>query len=55
MSFNNNLLIENTTMVVALVDRLAFKPFVLDMNGESYQLEQTEVSITEVMIDIHNP
>lgn len=34
-------LFENTTMVAALVDRLTFKSFVLDMNGESYRLEQT--------------
>ena len=31
----------NTAMVAALVDRLTFKSFVLDMNGDSYQLEQT--------------
>lgn len=34
-------LFENTTMVAALVDRLTFKSYVLDMNGESYRLEQT--------------
>lgn len=34
-------LFENTTMVAALVDRLTFKSYVLDMNGDSYRLEQT--------------
>lgn len=34
-------LFENTTMVAALVDRITFKSYVLDMNGESYRLEQT--------------
>jgi len=34
-------LFENTTMVAALVDRLTFKSYVLDMNGKSYRLEQT--------------
>lgn len=34
-------LFENSTMVSALVDRLTFKSYVLDMNGESYRLEQT--------------
>jgi len=34
-------LFENTTMVAALVDRLTFKSYVLDMNGESFRLEQT--------------
>lgn len=34
-------LFENTTMVAALVDRLTFKSYVLDMNGESYRLEQS--------------
>jgi DNA replication protein DnaC len=34
-------LFENTTMVAALVDRLTFKSYVLNMNGESYRLEQT--------------
>jgi DNA replication protein DnaC len=33
-------LFENTTMVAALVDRLTFKSYVLDMNGDSYRLEQ---------------
>jgi DNA replication protein DnaC len=34
-------LFENTTMVAALVDRLTFKSYMLNMNGESYRLEQT--------------
>jgi len=33
-------LFENTTMVAALVDRLTFNSYVLDMNGDSYRLEQ---------------
>jgi DNA replication protein DnaC len=32
---------ENTALVAALVDRLTFKSYVLDMNGDSYRLEQT--------------
>lgn len=28
-------------MVAALVDRLTFKSYVLDMNGDSYRLDQT--------------
>lgn len=34
-------LFENTAMVPALVDRLTFKSYVLDMNGDSYRLDQT--------------
>lgn len=34
-------LFENSTMVAALVDRLTYKSYVLDMNGESYRLGQT--------------
>lgn len=34
-------LFQNTAMVAALVDRLTFKSFVLDMNGDSYRLDQT--------------
>lgn len=34
-------LFENTAMVAVLVDRLTFKSYILDMNGESYRLEQT--------------
>lgn len=32
---------ENTAMIAALVDRLTFKSYVLDMNGDSYRLEQS--------------
>ncbi len=32
---------ENTALVAAQVDRLTFKSYVLDMNGDSYRLEQT--------------
>ena len=28
-------------MVAALVDRLTFQSYILDMNGKSYRLEQT--------------
>ena len=35
-------LFENTAMVAALVDRLTFKSYVLDMNGDSYRLEHTK-------------
>ena len=35
-------LFENTAMVAALVDRLTFKSYILDMNGESYRLEHTK-------------
>lgn len=31
-------LFENTAMVAAMIDRLTFQSYVLDMNGESYQL-----------------
>jgi DNA replication protein DnaC len=34
-------LFENTAMVAALVDRLTFKSYVLDMNGDSYRLAET--------------
>jgi DNA replication protein DnaC len=34
-------LFENTAMVAALVDRLTFNSYVLDMNGESYRLKHT--------------
>lgn len=34
-------LFENTAMVAAMIDRLTFHSYVLDMNGESYRLEQT--------------
>lgn len=35
-------LIENTAMVAAMVDRLTFKSHILDMNGESYRLNQSK-------------
>lgn len=35
-------LFENTAMVAALVDRLTFKSYVLDMNGDSYRLDHTK-------------
>lgn len=33
-------LFQNTAMVAALVDRLTFRSFVLDMNGDSFRLDQ---------------
>ena len=35
-------LFENTAMVAAMIDRLTFQSYVLDMNGESYRLSQTK-------------
>ncbi len=35
-------LFENTAMVAAMVDRLTFQSYVLDMNGASYRLEQAK-------------
>ena len=35
-------LFENTAMVAAMVDRLTFQSYILDMNGQSYRLEQTK-------------
>lgn len=35
-------LFENTAMVAALVDRLTFKSYILDMNGDSYRLEHSK-------------
>ncbi|MGF7012662.1 DNA replication protein DnaC [Lachnospiraceae bacterium PF1-21] len=35
-------LFENSAMVAALVDRLTFKSYVLDMNGDSYRLDHTK-------------
>lgn len=35
-------LFENTAMVAAMIDRLTFQSYVLDMNGESYRLEKTK-------------
>ena len=33
-------LFENTMMITTLVDRLTFKLYVLDMNGDFYRLKQ---------------
>lgn len=38
-------LFENTTMVAALIDRLTFRSYVLDMNGESYRLKATKSAV----------
>ena len=35
-------LFENATLVSALVDRLTFKSYVINMNGDSYRLEQAK-------------
>lgn len=35
-------LFENTVMVAALVDRLTFKSYILDMNGDSYRLNYSK-------------
>lgn len=35
-------LFENPAMVAAMVDRLTFQSHILDMNGQSYRLEQTK-------------
>ncbi len=35
-------LFENTAMVAAMIDRLTFQSYVLDMNGESYRLSVTK-------------
>lgn len=34
-------LFENTTIVAVLTDRLTFRSYVLDMNGDSYRLKAT--------------
>ncbi len=34
-------LFQNSALVTALIDRLTFKSYLIDMNGESYRLEQT--------------
>lgn len=39
-------LFENTTMVAALIDRLTFRSFVLDMNGDSYRLMASKQSLS---------
>lgn len=38
-------LFENTAMVAALVDRLTFRSYILDMNGDSYRLEHSKNSV----------
>ena len=35
-------LFKNTSLVAALIDRLTFNSYVLNMNGESYLLEHTK-------------
>ncbi|MCF0150258.1 MAG: ATP-binding protein [Firmicutes bacterium] len=35
-------LFENTAMVAAMIDRLTFRSYVLDMNGDSYRLSTTK-------------
>jgi DNA replication protein DnaC len=35
-------LFENAAMVAAMVDRLTFQSYILDMNGYSYRLEQAK-------------
>lgn len=40
LSFSNWIrLFENEALVSTLINRLTFRPYVLNMNGESYQLE----------------
>ena len=36
-------LFENSAMVAAMVDRLTFRSYILDMNGASYRLEQAKM------------
>ena len=38
-------LFENTGLVAALVDRLTFKSYVLDMNGNSYRLDHSKAGV----------
>lgn len=38
-------LFENTAMVAALVDRLTFKSYILDMNGDSYRLHHSKNAV----------
>lgn len=38
-------LFENTAMVAALVDRLTYKSYILDMNGDSYRLDHAKRSM----------
>lgn len=35
-------LFENTAMVAALVDRLTFRLYILDMNGDSFRLDHSK-------------
>lgn len=35
-------LFENTAMVAAMVDRLTFQSYILDMNGPSFRLEKAK-------------
>ena len=35
-------LFENTALVAALVDRLTYKSYILDMNGDSYRLDHAK-------------
>lgn len=37
-------LFENDSMIAAMIDRLTFQSYVLDMNGESYRLSKTKNS-----------
>ena len=37
-------LFENESMIAAMIDRLTFQSYVLDMNGESYRLSKTKNS-----------
>ena len=34
-------LFQNTSLVTAIIDRLTFRSYLIDMNGESYRLEKT--------------
>ena len=38
-------LFENTGLVAALVDRLTFKSYILDMNGNSYRLDHSKAGV----------
>lgn len=37
-------LFENTSVLAAMIDRLTFRSYVLDMNGDSYRLKATKAS-----------
>ena len=43
--------IRYATMVSALVDRLTYKPHVLDMSGPSYRLRTSQVELSDECID----